>query len=112
MAERVLDALASDHALAPSIWWFEIRNVLIVNERRGRIDAAASARALALLRRLPITPDANPAEAALLDLARRHGLTVYDAAYLELARREQLALASLDKELRAAAGSEGIVLLR
>jgi predicted nucleic acid-binding protein len=67
---------------------------------------------LALLRRLPITPDANHAEAALLDLARRHRLTVYDAAYLELAHRERLALASLDDERRAAAGAEGITLLR
>lgn len=110
VAERALQALASDTALALRIWWFDVRNVLIVNERRKRIGTAQTEQALRLLRKLPIMLDSNPSEPRILDLARRHGLTVYDAAYLELAAREGLALVSLDRELCRSARSEKLML--
>ncbi len=103
--------LETDDAVAPGLWWFEMRNVLIVNERRGRIDARQTARALGLLAALPIGLDFATEEGALMDLARRHRLTVYDGAYLELALRERLPLASLDAALRDAARAEGAALI-
>jgi len=103
--------LESDDAVVPHLWWFEMRNLLIVSERRGRIDARRTARALSLLAALPIRLDFAAEEGALMDMARRHRLTVYDSAYLELALRERLSLASLDGALRAAAAAEGVSLI-
>ena len=86
-AEALLDRLGEEPGLVPGLWWYEIRNILIVNERRGRIDAAGSAAFLADLGHLPIEIDQAPESSALLALARRHRLSAYDAAYLELAAR-------------------------
>jgi predicted nucleic acid-binding protein len=102
---------ASDRARVPALWWFEVRNALVANERRGRLGEADTAAFLRNLARLPITVDRSPDETALLALARRHGVTVHDAAYLELARREGLPLASLDGDLRKAALAAGVPLL-
>lgn len=99
-----------DEARVPAVWWSEVRNALVVNERRGRLGEADVADFLRGLNRLPISIDRSPDETALFALARRHRLTVYDAAYLELARREGLPLASLDGDLRAASAS-GVPLL-
>jgi predicted nucleic acid-binding protein len=63
------------------------------------------------LQELPIALAALPDDAPVFTLARRHRLTFYDAAYLDLAKREQLALATLDDELAAAARLEGVALL-
>lgn len=103
--------LADETALAPSLWWFEIRNVFVISERRGRIDERQTARALSLLSALPVQLDFKAEEKAVLDIARRHRLTVYDAAYLELALREDVELATLDDALKRAARAEGIALL-
>jgi predicted nucleic acid-binding protein len=84
---------------------------LVVNERRGRSGEADTAALLRGLARLPVGIDRSPDEAGLLALARQHRLTAYDAAYLELARREGLPLASLDKALRKAAAASGVALL-
>ena len=110
-AALALARLQSDAALVPTLWWFELRNALLVNERRGRLTEAATAGFLRDLGRLAIGVDRSPDEAALFMLARRHRLTVYDTAYLELARREALPLASLDGDLRKAAPAEGVPLL-
>jgi predicted nucleic acid-binding protein len=111
LATRTHGKLANDHALVPRIWWFEIRNLLVVNERRGRLDAGKSNRALAILRRLPIEFDQGIDEEALLGIARRYRLSVYDAAYLELAQRERIALATLDSALAKAARAENVQLI-
>ena len=107
-ADRAFDRLTTDEAVVPRLWWFEIRNVLIVNERRGRVTAADTTAFLRDLARLPIRLDANPGEHLVLALARKHGLAVYDAAYLELAVRLDAPVASLDRALNAAARSEGV----
>ncbi len=107
-AEQALRRLLDDTAVAPAIWWFEVRNVLIVAERRGRRTEARSAAFLRAMARLPIEIDRDPEEAVVLGLARRHGLTVYDAAYLELAMRRQAPLATLDAALVRAAAVEGV----
>ncbi|MBV8494779.1 MAG: type II toxin-antitoxin system VapC family toxin [Alphaproteobacteria bacterium] len=110
-AEAVRRRLSTEAAIAPSLWWFEVRNGLIMGERRGRITERGSARALRDLSRLNITLHHSPDEPAILALARRHRLTVYDAAYLELAMREGLALATLDGELLRAARAEHVSLV-
>ena len=110
-ADRAFDRLTTEEAVVPHLWWFEIRNVLIVNERRGRLTAADTTAFLRDLGRLPIRVDANPGERLVLALARKHGLTVYDAAYLELAVRLGAPVASLDRALNAAARSEGMDLV-
>jgi predicted nucleic acid-binding protein len=107
-ADEAYARLAVDRALAPSLWWLEIRNVLVMNERRGRIDREQTRKGLELLARLPIEIDDAIFEPGLLQLARRHRLTVYDAAYLELAQREAAALATLDVALAKAARRESV----
>lgn len=100
-----------DYALVPSLWWFELRNALVVNERRGRIAEQQTIRFLRDIARLPIRVDDSPEESGVLSLARRHRLTVYDAAYLELALRAALPLATLNTMLAAAARAEGVPLI-
>ncbi len=100
----------TDEARVPSLWWFEVRNVLLVNERRGRLTERETAAFLHALSRLVITVDRSPGEDVLV-LARRYGLTAYDAAYLELARREDLSFATLDRQLIEAARAERVTLI-
>ncbi len=110
-AEAAFDMLDSDGAVVPALWWFEIRNILVVNERRRRIDAADTASFLADLERLSIRIDRDPDSETVLALARKHNLTGYDAAYLELAIRRGLPLASLDHALVDAARADGVTLV-
>lgn len=88
-----------------------MRNILVVNERRRRIAESDTAAFLMNLSRLRIRVDRAPEEGAVLRLARTHRLSVYDAAYLELAQREGLPLATLDAALQKAAAGEGVALL-
>jgi predicted nucleic acid-binding protein len=110
-ADAVRERLRTEAAAAPSLWWFEVRNGLIVAERRGRVTEQQTARFLREILRLAITLDSSPDEAGVLALARRHRLTVYDAAYLELALREDLPLATLDAALARAAQAEAVKLI-
>ena len=100
-AALALERVRTDAAVVASIWWFEVRNTLIVNERRGRITQADTAAFLRGLTRLGAMVDRTPEEAAVLALARTHRLTVHDSSYLELAQREALPLVTLDQPLRA-----------
>lgn len=109
-ASLALERLRTDEAHVPSLWWYEMRNILIVNERRGRLTEADTAAFLFGLSRLGLVADHTPEEAGTLTLARKHGLTVYDACYLDLARRMRLPLATLDKPLARAASAENVVL--
>jgi predicted nucleic acid-binding protein len=81
-ADAAFARIQAEEAVVPSLWWFEIRNILVVNERRKRITEADT-------------------------LARTHRLSDYDASYLELALREGIPLATLDAELITAARAEG-----
>jgi predicted nucleic acid-binding protein len=111
-ADFALGLLSSDQALVPTLWWFEIRNVMIVNERRGRLTGIKTTLFLQKLARLPITVEPLAEGQETMNLARQHNLTVYDAAYLELAKRTGSALATLDQELGRAALREGISLIQ
>ncbi|MCL5744901.1 MAG: type II toxin-antitoxin system VapC family toxin [Acidobacteria bacterium] len=103
--------MRAEEAVVPCLWWFEVRNILVVNERRRRITESDTAAFLLNLSRLRVRLDRLPEGDAVLRLARTHRLSVYDAAYLELAQREGLPLATLDAGLRSAAAAEGIELL-
>ena len=111
LADAAYARIASDPAITPVLWRFELRNLLLVNERRGRLDSAKTARALRLLRALPITIDSAEDEDTLMELARQHRLTVHDAAYLELALRRGFPLATLDTALASAARAEAVPLV-
>lgn len=98
-------------AVAPTLWQWEVANSLLHIEKRKRISRDDRARHLSSLGALPIRLDSKSASEAwtgALQLADRHAITVYDAAYLELARRLGLPLGSLDEKLRAGARAEGI----
>jgi predicted nucleic acid-binding protein len=109
--QSILRRLGESEAVVPVLWWFEIRNVLLTNERRGRLGATQTASILAHLAGLRIALDRDPAGDAVLALARKHRLTFYDAAYLELAQRRDAPLATLDRRLAAAARGAGVPLL-
>jgi predicted nucleic acid-binding protein len=110
-AEQVLASLLENEAVVPSLWCLEVANVLLGAERSGDIEAGVAEAFLSQLERLPIcTESATVAHVFLrtLSLARTYKLSSYDAAYLELAMRESLPLATLDKELKKAAVKAGI----
>jgi predicted nucleic acid-binding protein len=108
MAAAALALLRSDEGRVPGLWWFEVRNVLIVNERRGRLRETDTLVFLRNLARLPIIVDHAPENEAVLSLTRRHDLSVYGAAHLELSKRQAAPLATLDVVLAQAARCENI----
>lgn len=111
---RVFDALRQRGAWVPGLWRLEVANVLEMGVRRKRHDAAFRDATLTDLAQLPIQVDGETdlqAWGATLWLAERHRLTLYDAAYLELALRRSLPLATLDADLRRAARGEKVELL-
>ncbi len=110
-ADAVLDRLVEESALVPPLWPLEIANVLVVAERRRRLSKSDSARFLELVGALPIEVDtATPDPFHLLAVAREHGLSAYDAAYLALAMREGIPLATRDRALGKAARRCGVPL--
>jgi predicted nucleic acid-binding protein len=110
-SDLILDAFRRDYALVPALWWFEIRNILILGERRGRSTQVETVEFLDRLARLRISFAPQPTDTNIFALARKHGLTFYDAAYLELAQRENVLLATLDAQLASAARRERVVLM-
>ncbi|MDF5727395.1 MAG: type II toxin-antitoxin system VapC family toxin [Rhizonema sp. PD38] len=112
--DSLLESLVQATAKVPSIWFLEVANVLAISERRGRTNQAKMTQFLQLLRGLPIIADIKTEEKAFTDvltLARTHRLTSYDAAYLELALREALPLATLDEGLKRVALNIGVTVL-
>ncbi len=113
-ADRLLAQLTDTGAVAPSLWPLEVLNGLAMAERRGRLTTLARHEKISFLQALPISLDHETAAQAWTTttrLAERYRLTLYDAAYLELAQRLNLPLATLDKELREAARALGLPLL-
>ena len=110
-ADKVLGALRISEVLAPAVWTLEVSNVLLVGEKRGRTTSAKSRRFVALIRSLPIrVVDHSPARVfdEVLALARDQNLTSYDAAYLDLARRLEMPIASIDRRIAGAATRLGV----
>ena len=110
-ARAVLQRLVSgDTAVVPNLFTLEAANVLVKLQKRGLVSEATAREFLGLLAELDIEPNPTTHERALrdtLNIALQHGLSAYDAAYLELALREGLALATLDADLLAALAHVG-----
>lgn len=107
----MLASLEFTYAIVPALWPFEVANALAIAERRKRISQAGIAEFREALRRLPIQVERREAVWLCQDmvrLARQHRLTAYDAAYLDLAQRERLQLATLDHQPREAGRALGI----
>lgn len=112
-ADAVRDSLAEGQAVVPSLWPLEVANTVVMGERRKRSTPAQAVTWLGFLAALPIIVDGETvarAWADTLSLARAHNLSAYDAAYLELAMRRGLPIATLDDRLRAAATAVGVSL--
>ncbi|MBA2849041.1 type II toxin-antitoxin system VapC family toxin [Thermosulfuriphilus ammonigenes] len=110
-SEKVLDALGEGRAWVPSIWPLEVANALLMAERRRRLTRAEVENFLSLLQELPIQVEGDTilrVWGEILLLAREEGLSVYDAAYLNLAMRLGLPLATLDQALQKAARNCGV----
>ena len=110
-AEGAQSRLTKDRTLVPHLWHLEVRNCLIVAERRGHISAERVTECLEALKWLPIQTDTELNLSAAFSLAQTHSLSFYDAVYLELAKRQDAALASLDAALVRAARAEGLSLV-
>ncbi len=110
-ADEALERTYSEAMIVPSLWWFEIRNLLIMAERRKRSSIAKTNAFLVQLKRLEVSIDRSPDEEGVFQLVRGHALTVYDASYLELAIRACVPLATLDRKLAMAAEGEGVSLI-
>ena len=96
--------------LVPSLWHIEVANVFLISERRGRVSKEEIRKGLDAIRGLPVKTDFSGVTelVEVVELARLHGLTSYDALYLELARREGVPLATLDEKLQNVAGDAGV----
>jgi len=106
----VLSSLSEKRALVPILWFYEVGNGLLMAHRRKRISFDQIDGFLIRLKALPIDA-AQQSPQEILDLptvARAHGLTIYDAAYLALAMKSNLTLATTDNALRKAAASSGV----
>ncbi|HMW24091.1 MAG TPA: type II toxin-antitoxin system VapC family toxin [Burkholderiaceae bacterium] len=107
--EAALNATAGGGVWVPALWRLEIGNLLLGAERRRRITSDKRVELVALAAAVRLQVDREPVDMVALDaLAARHGLTTYDASYLELALRRRLPLATLDKALLAAMLSAGV----
>ena len=114
-AEKFLAHLSPQSVLwVPALWWYEISNALTMAERRHRLAESESRRIVELYSTLPIKTDAELSlhvVQRLQALAREHSLSAYDAAYLELAERRNVGLATLDRRLVTAARKTGVKIL-
>lgn len=113
-SDAVLDRLAEEEAIVPSLWPLEVANALLVGERQGRVARSDSVGFIELLDALPITSDLQTFERPfrdILPLSREEGLSLYDGAYLELALRLQVPLATKDVRLAKAADRLGLTVL-
>ena len=108
-AQQVLDAIVVQGAIVPTLFWFEVRNALLTGERRGRITTDQTSAFLDDLGQLRFEVDSDPRDRDVLDFARAHQLTVYDASYLELAHRRRAPLATVDRAIIRAAKAIGVV---
>jgi len=112
VATLALARMSNDQVWVPAIWWYEVRNALLVSEWNERSTQSRSDVLLRYLSDLPVLIDESPEEETVFQMARKHHLSFYDATYLELALRNQVALATLDRKLRIAARKESVETLQ
>jgi predicted nucleic acid-binding protein len=108
--ERLAGRLHQSPAVIPSLFWFETRNLFLIAERRGRLEAGTTAIAMAQLRQFPFEDVGSGSDPLVIAIASRHGISGYDASYLAVSLQHGLALATLDKRLAEAARKEKVVI--
>jgi len=114
-SEKILEALKNVEVYVPELWSLEISNVLLIAERKKRLSEADSAHFIELIHALPIQIDketSSRALASIISIGREFGLTSYDAAYLELAMRKGIPLATFDKNLNHACKKSGVEIFK
>ena len=111
-ASAALERLGQEDALVPQLWHIEIRNCLLVAQRRRRLSNNDLGERLRALAGLPVRTDADYDPDSSFALAQEHGLSFYDALYLNLAQRRCVPLATLDRALRRAAAAEGVAVVQ
>jgi predicted nucleic acid-binding protein len=109
-AESIIGAIDAPCPI-PSLFWFEIRNILAMSERRGRIGSGGALVNMERVRRLPLDDAGIGGDSSVLILAATHTLSAYDASYLNLAINRSMPLATLDRKLAAAARKDGVAVL-
>ncbi|ULJ74428.1 type II toxin-antitoxin system VapC family toxin [Rhizobium gallicum] len=107
-AEPLITALGAAPGLVPSLFWFEVRNLFIMAERRGRLQPGTALAMTLSLHGLPLRDSGIGNDVSVIDLALKHGLSGYDASYVALAKASEIPLATADRKMAAAARSEGI----
>lgn len=114
-ADAIMDLVSEAEVLVPGIWPLEFANALLVAERRKRLSEADAMRLKELVLEIPITVVSEPVSRILSDilaLARQHGISCYDASYLDLAMREAVPLATIDNALREAARRCRVIVMK
>lgn len=111
-ADDILDRLNHESAVVPSLFWFEIRNILIKAHKRMRLDEAGLRKAIAHLRNLPLDDQGSGNDGLILSLCLKEGLTAYDASYLALAMERGIPMVTADHALEAAAVRSGVKVVR
>lgn len=112
-ADKVLDLLIKEQAIVPSLWHLEIINVLQVAQRKNRVSKKQISVILEKLGQLNIETDkmtVNISDIDFVDFVQKYQMTSYDGAYLEIAKREKLPLATLDKRMKFVASELGLYL--
>lgn len=108
-ADGILDRLIHENAVVPSLFWFEIRNILINKaHKRSRLDETGLRRAITHLRNLPLDDQGSGNDGLILSLCLKEGLTAYDASYLALAMEKDIPIVTADHALEAAAARNGV----
>jgi len=111
--KQLVEQLRAGKVIVPALWHIEFSNALTMSERRGRISAEGLVSIVRIAKKWQITTatDHDRALDEVLSIARAESLTAYDAAYLELAMRLEIPLATLDKKLANAATKNGVAVL-
>ena len=108
------EVAAGSTAVVPAFWFLEVANILLMAQRRGKLTVALKKTALTTLENLNLIVDDEGQRAAFhktSDLAEKHGLTIYDAAYLEVALRRKIPISTRDEALKRAAKQCGVKVL-
>lgn len=112
-ADNLLDLLIDQQAIVPSLWHLEVMNVLLMAQRRGRVEQGKIPLILQTLSNLPISTDKREIDIndeSFINFANQYQLTSYDATYLYLAKREKIPVATLDKKMQQVAIELGLFL--
>ena len=108
VADATIEQGGLEGIVVPDLFWHEVRSVLLVGERKGRVEVGTMEDHMEALRKLSIQTDGRQTDGQVAAQVRRHHVSGYDAAYLETAKRHRAKLATLDKKLAGAAVDEGV----